>query len=83
MHGKKFGCVRMKNGAFEAKGNKLEIVTSRHITHDSPQGEMVTSRHNDSVCKGCNFSAFEQFSYFSHNFGYRCPNWMIQVAMER
>ena len=40
-----FGCVRMKNGAFEAKGNKLEMVTSRHITHDSSQGTMVTSRH--------------------------------------
>ena len=45
MHGKKFGLVRMKNGAFEAKGNKLANVTSRHITHDSPQGAMVTSHH--------------------------------------
>ena len=27
--------------------------------------------------------SFEQFSYFCHNFLYRCPNAVIQVAMER
>ena len=35
VHGRRLGLVRMKNEAFQVKGSKLGIFTSRHLLDDS------------------------------------------------
>ena len=35
LHGRSLGLVRMKNEAFQVKGSKLGIFTSRHLLDDS------------------------------------------------
>ena len=73
VHGGSLGLVRMKNEAFQVKGSKLGIFTSRHpLTSRQPFMSRnpsllyrvihgLTSRHLSFSVKSCNFLSFSSF----------------------
>ena len=131
VHGRSLKLVGLMKEAFQAKGCKLGVFTSRQPLHESSPFLAVSSRqplhesspflavssrqplHESSLLdesstihesspflavssrqafpshhlsfpvKELQLFSFWQFLYFSHNFVYRCLNWVIEVAMER
>ena len=89
VHGRSLRLVGLMKEAFQAKGCKLRVFRSRQPLHKSSPIIAVSSRqtiHESSpfiFCQELQLFSFEQFLYFGHNFFYRHPNEVIQVALER
>ena len=77
-HGRSLGLVGLMKEAFQAKGCKLGVFTSRQGFFLSRLVTAFTSRDSEEL----QLFSFEQFSYFGHNFFYRHPNEVIQVVMK-
>ena len=86
VHGRSLKLVGLMKEAFQAKRCKLAVFTSRKPLHESSPFLAVSSRqplHESSTSsrvvtfhfyQELQLFIFEKFSYFRHNFVYRCPN---------
>ena len=67
VHGRSLGLVGLMKEAFQAKGCKLGVFTSRQPRHESSpilavsSRQPFTSRHLPFSVKSCNFSALSSF----------------------
>ena len=86
MLGKDLELIRISWKAKRLNFGRFMIVTSHATWNEWLQRASVTSRHPRTTRHTDKRSRrfwIEQFSYFGHNFLYRHPNEVIQVALKR